>query len=475
MVRTPPAERSLSHTSTGDRVVVVGASIAGLLAARAVSDKYPSVTVVDRDALPEAPTGRRGVPQGRQLHVLLARGRETFDELFPGLSDELVSIGAPLVDLHEQFHWYNDGYRMRRAPSPLLAVGVSRPLLEHVVRARVMALPGVEFLSSHEVTGVTATPDRRRITGVRVWPRATDGAERVLAANLVVDAGGRGARSPVWLAELGYPAAPVEEVRVDVTYLTRVYRREPHHLDGLLGLVTNAVPGAPRAAVMAAVEDDQIAVAMSGMLGEQPPTDPEALADFATALAAPQVAEFVRTAVPTGEPATMRYPASVRRHYERMQRYPEGHLAIGDALCSFNPIYGQGMTVAAQEASLLRRLLADQTVDLPRRFYRGAARLIDNPWSIAVGTDLRFPEVAGRRTARVRFINAYIHRLHMAASIDPVLGAAFLRVINLIDPPTSLLSPRIVTRVLRGHRSATRRGGAAVVRSAPGEPFNVGR
>jgi 2-polyprenyl-6-methoxyphenol hydroxylase-like FAD-dependent oxidoreductase len=431
----------------------------GLLAARVLSETYSRVFVVDRDRLPDGPVARRGVPQGRQLHILLARGREALDELFPGLSDELSALGAPLVDLHDDVHWYNDGYRMRRAPSGLIAVGVSRALLEHRVRLRVCALPGVELCAPVEVLGLETTADHRRVTGVRVRA-ATD---YVIDADLVVDAGGRASRTPLWLEGLGYPRPPEEEVHVGVTYLTRLYRREAHHNEGLHGALTNAVPGAPRAGILAAMEGDQFAVALSGLVGDEPPADDEGIVRFAGTLAAPQIAEVVRSAVPTSDPARMRFPASRRRRYERLRRYPDGHLVIADALCSFNPIYGQGMTVAALEALLLRRLLARGRHDLARRFFRAAARLIDAPWSVAVGTDLRFPEVAGARSPKVRFVNAYIHRLHAAAVADPVLGAAFLRVINLVDPPYKLLAPGIMLRVLRRSRGAR-------AAAAPGPP-----
>lgn len=434
--------------------VVIGASMGGLLTARALTEAYERVTLVDRDLLPERADSRRGVPQGRQLHVLLTRGRQAFEELLPGISAELAARGVPTVDLHEQVHWYNNGHRMRRAPSPLFALGVSRPLLEQVVRERVAALPGVRIVSDCEVAGLTTTVDRRRVTGVRLHPR--DGEPTTVAADLVVDAGGRGTRSPVWLAELGYRPAPEERVKVGVTYLTRTYRREPHHLEGLLGALTNAVPGQPRGGIVAVQEQGRFAVALSGMLGEEPPADDEGMTAFAETLAAPQIAELLRTAQPEGPPATMKFPASVRRRYERLRRFPAGYLVVADAVCSFNPVYGQGMTVAALEALLLRRLLRRSPDRLARRFFRGAARLIDGPWSIAVGTDLRFPEVPGRRSPRVRLVNAYVGRLHAAATRDPALGAAFLRVVNLVDPPTRLLSPPVLLRVLRGAPASAR-------------------
>ncbi|WP_440102492.1 FAD-dependent oxidoreductase [Streptosporangium sp. H16] len=433
-----------------DTAVVIGASIGGLLAARALMKRYTKVTLVDRDLLPESAVGRRGVPQGRQLHILLARGREAFEELLPGLSGELAALGAPLIDLHEQVHWYNDGYRMRRAPSSLRAFGISRPLLEHAVRARVAALPGVSFLPGCEVVGLTAAPGSRRVNGVRVLPRTEGAAESVIGADLVVDAGGRASRTPVWLRELGYECAAEEQVRVGITYVTRNYRREPHHLDGLFGALANATPGLPRTGIVAAQEEGRFAVVLAGVLGEEPPTDDEGLAWYAASLAAPQIGEVVRSAVPLDAPVKMRFPASTRRRYERLRSFPDGYLVVGDALCSFNPVYGQGMTVAALEALLLGDLLGRGGDGLARRFFRGAAKIIDAPWSISVGSDLRFPQVEGRRSPRVRFVNAYVNRLHAAATADPVLGAAFLRVLNLIDAPSRLLAPATVLRVLRG-------------------------
>ncbi|MEV6304909.1 FAD-dependent monooxygenase [Actinoplanes sp. NPDC051861] len=443
--------------------VVLGASLAGLVAARVLSEAYERVTVVDRDAMPGAAAPRRGVPQSRQLHVLLSRGREALDELFDGLSAELHGYGAPVVDLNEQVHWYNDGYRMRRERTDLVGVGVSRPLLEYAVRERVRALPNARFHPPAEATALLTTGDR--VIGVLVTPR--EGTAHRIEADLVVDACGRASRSPAWLTALGYRTPREERVGIDVTYVTRLYERDPRHLEGLMGALTNAVPGRPRTGIVAALEDDRFAVALSGVLGEQPPLDDEGFQRFADSLGVPLISDLVREATPIGEPARMRYPESVRRRYERLRRFPRGYLVLGDALCSFNPVYGQGMTVAATEGLLLRKLLTGDRDRLWHAFFRGAAKLIDGPWSIAVGTDLRFPEVDGPRTIRTRLVNAYVHRLHAAAQTDAVLGTAFLRVLNLVDPPHRLLRPQILRRVLgrRPAPAAAPTPGAAGVRS----------
>ena len=205
----------------GDHAVVLGASMAGLLAARVLADAYGQVTVIDRDQLPEASTHRRGVPHGRHAHALLARGQQALEELFPGLTAELIAQGAPVGDLLANGRWYVSGHRLRQAPIGLVTLSASRPLLEGYVRARVRALPNLRFLDSHDIVGLAATPDGRRVTGVRVLRGADGSAEELIGADLVVDATGRGSRTPIWLQALGYARPETEQVRVGLGYATR--------------------------------------------------------------------------------------------------------------------------------------------------------------------------------------------------------------------------------------------------------------
>ncbi|WP_433277650.1 FAD-dependent oxidoreductase [Pseudonocardia xinjiangensis] len=431
--------------------VVIGASMGGLLAARALSESFERVTVLDRDELPTEPSPRRGVPQGRHPHALLARGREVLDEFFPGLSDELLAAGVPLIDVRSDFHWYADGRLLCPGPSGLFALGVSRPLLEFAVGSRVAALPRVSIVDRCEVTGLTSSPDRRRITGVRMRNRSADAAESVLAADLVVDAAGRGTRGPVWLDELGYARAPEERVRIDVTYLSRLYRREPHHLGGRLGSTFAPYPGQLRSGLVLGQEGERFMVNISAWGGDEVlPTEDAGMAEFAEHLAAPDIAEIIRSADPLSEPVLSRYPASVRRRYEQLDRFPEAYLVAADALCSFNPIYGQGMTVAALEAQLLGRLLHEGGDELWLRFFTASATLLDNPWGIVVGGDLRFPHVEGERTAEMLEMGEYLERYREAAEDDAVLATALLRVINMLDGPERLVAPELQERVLRG-------------------------
>jgi 2-polyprenyl-6-methoxyphenol hydroxylase-like FAD-dependent oxidoreductase len=337
---------------------------------------------------------------------------------------------------------------MCQEPSGLVAVGASRPLLEARVRARVLALPNVALVDGCDATGFAATADGRRVTGLRVLRRSQDSVEEVLEADLVVDAGGRGSRGPQWLEALGYSAPAVDEIHVGMTYATRLYRRDP---DGPVGASVSGTAANPRGGIMIPQEGDRWIVAVGGILGDAAPVDHAGFTDFAATLPAPAIAEVIRDAEPLSDPLRFRYPVSTRRRYERLPRVPQGWLPFGDAISSFNPVYGQGMTVAALEALVLRDVLA-QGSDVTRPFLRAAARQVDNPWNIAVGADLRFPAVEGRRTAKVRLVNGYLERLHVAAEHDPEVGRAFLRVINLLDPPERLLAPSTLRRVLTGSR-----------------------
>ena len=434
----------------GERAVVLGASMAGLLAAKVLSDSYGQVTVIDRDELPEASTHRRGVPHGRHIHGLLARGQQALEELFPGLTAELVAHGVPAGDMQADTRLFFSGHRLRQAPAGLVVLCASRPVLEGRVRARVRALPNVRLVDRCDVVGLATTPDRRRVTGARLLRRADGSAEEALGADLVVDATGRGARTPAWLEALGYPRPEREQVRVGLGYASRIYRLPPDALGGDLAVLHAATPPHPRAGALQVLEGDRWMVTLAGILGDHPPTDPVGFLDFARSLRFPDIYQAVRDAEPLDDPVAFRFPASVRHRYEKLDRFPGGLLVMGDAVASFNPIYGQGMSVAALEALALRRHLEHGTAQRPRNWFRELARVVDVPWDIAAGGDLVFPGVQGRRTAKVRLVNAYLAQLHAVAAHDADLAGAFLRVAGLVAPPGSLLRPGVAARVLRG-------------------------
>lgn len=445
---TQTVDYRAARTGAATHAVVLGASMAGLLAARVLADRYERVTVIDRDPLTTGVRHRRGVPHDRHLHGLHPRGLQILDELFPGLGDEMRRDGAVAGDIQAETRFLLSGHRFRQARIGLSAILCTRPFLEGHVRARVRALPQVRLVTA-AITGLVSSPDGHRVTGVRMTPDRCE--ERRLAADLVVDATGRGSRTPLWLAGLAYERPVEDRVEIGLGYATRSFRLRAGVLDGDIMIVNGGTPANPRAGFLAAQEDGRHVVSLSGILGDHPPTDLAGFTEFARSLSFPDIADAISGAEPLDDGVAFRFPGSVRHRYERMPSHPAGLLVIGDAVCSFNPVYGQGMTVAALEATILRDQLARNRVPDPRAWFRAVANVVDAPWQIAVGADLAYPQVAGVRTAQVRMVNSYLPRLHAAAGTDAALGAAFVRVLGLLDRPESLMRPDRLARVAAAH------------------------
>jgi 2-polyprenyl-6-methoxyphenol hydroxylase-like FAD-dependent oxidoreductase len=450
--------------------VVIGASIAGLLAASALAGSFERVTVIDRDTLPAESAPRPGVPQSRHVHGLHARGVGGLNELLPGLRDEMLAAGAGTGDAQRDVAWYLEGYRMASAPCGLSGIGLTRRRLEQMIRQRVSQLPGVRIVDATvadsllvtdgRVTGVRVRPGRAR--GEDAWDTAADDARdpgdapgagpatEEITADLVVDASGRGSRTLTWLEDLGFPQPEISEIRANVVYLSRYYRATPGTLDGLFSVVRVPYPGSPRFGAILRQEDSQWALLLGGMLGDEPPLDDAGMRRYASELGSPEITTLVSSAPPLDDGVRMRFPGNIRRHYEKLDRFPGGLIVTGDALCAFNPVYGQGITVAALEALALRDALSANGKDgLSSRFFRAAGKIVDGAWAMSAGNDLRFPGVEGKRPPGSGLIDAYMTRYRAAMSVDPGLGAAFVRVANSVDSPMKLMTPGAMLRVFR--------------------------
>lgn len=435
-----PRVGPVCHLRTmGTHAVVLGGSMGGLLAARALMGHYERVTVVDRDALPAGADHRKGVPQGKHFHTVLLRGAQALEQMFPGLVDEFVAEGVPRSNFTLEATFVLNGQRMIRTDTGATAIQLTRPMLEGTIRSRVASHPGVKVVDGQEV--LEPVFDGRRVTGVRT-------SAGLLEADLVVDALGRSGRSRKWMAEWGFPVPAEDTIEIDTMYVSRLVRPKVPFRDKLT--LVGPIPGRPNGFAYAAQEGDRWMLTVVGMAGDHPPTDEDAFLEFLRRSAPPDVFESIASAEPLTELRAHRFPASLRRRYEQLNRYPEGLLAFGDAVCSFNPIYGQGMTVAAMEAEALRKCLSEGGHDLARRFFRAAAKIIDPVWQLNAGGDLALPEIPGRRPLSTRLVNRYVSRLQKVAGHDPVVATAFVRTIGLLNPPSSMFAPRVLARVLFG-------------------------
>jgi len=444
-------------TKSGAHAIVMGGSIAGLLAARVLSDHFDKVTLVERDRFPDGVETRKGVPQGRHTHGLLNKGQSILSQLFPDLVSALIEGGATTVQAGADLRWHHFGGYKVPFQSDLTGLSMSRSFLDWHIRRRVLALNNLDCIQECDIKELVASSDHTRVTGVKVQRRTGGGGEQILSADLVVDATGRGSQSPRWLESLGYPKPEETVIKVDVGYATRIYRRKPGDVSGAkLLLVYPTPPREKRMGVLFPIEGDRWTMTLAGWLGDHAPTDEQGFLEYARSLPAPDIYNVVKRAEPLTDIFIYRYPANLRRRYEKMARFPEGLIVLGDALCSFNPIYGQGMTVSALDAATLDECLREQRrqrgdlAGFPRRFFNKVSKVIDVPWMFAAGADLMYPEAEGIKVPGTDFLNWYVGKIHQAVTRDPVVSLTFAKVMNLMEPPTSLFSPRIVMRVLAG-------------------------
>ncbi|ORV18557.1 FAD-dependent oxidoreductase [Mycobacterium celatum] len=444
----------------GDHAVVLGASMGGLLAARVLADFYSTVTVVERDTLRHDAAHRRGVPQSHHVHGLLSTGSRILDELFPELLDELVTAGANVLEGGDGTRvWLRfAGHDLNRSgrfadPGAVTSFLASRPFLEAHVRARLRRFANVTVLDGHDVVNLFGDGSGR-VAGALVADRDT-GENVFMDADLVVDATGRAARTPAFLENLGYRRPPEEHIVVKVAYVSQLLRIPSNTLDEKLILV-GPVPGRPTGGALFAYENDTWMLTLAGLSGHEPPAEATEMIRFAEEFAPPPMIDAMKAAEPLSEPCRHRYPASKWRRYDKMLHFPAGLLVFGDAICSFNPVYGQGMSVAALEAIVLRDCLLRGDQDLPRRFFRAAAKPIKSVWKMAAGADLALPQAQGRRSASLRLSNWYTAQVLAAATSDPVVTEGFVRVMNLVDPPTRLLRPTVVARIATAGRRHAR-------------------
>lgn len=462
-----------------EHAVVLGAGIAGLCAAAALAGRAGRVTVVERDALARVDEPRKGVPQGRHFHALLPAGSRALDALFPGFVDELRRAGAQLLRAPEDFGVHVGGGRLALGgldPS-FVVVGATRPLIEGIARERVRALPNVRLRGRWEALGLSAADGGRRVTGVRVRRAHTPGSEETVPADLVVDATGRGSRTHRWLETLGYAGPEELRVPVDVRYTTRLFRRAAGE-GGPRLLLIGVPPDGRRGGSALAVEGDRWQVVLAGVLGEQAPGELAGFRTYARTLQAGVLADLVERAEPIGEAVTGSYAANSWRRYDRMRRFPERLAIVGDAVCPLNPLYAQGMSVAATEGLALARVV-DRTATerVGPAFLKATRGLVGACWTQAVDEDLAHPDVDGPRTLRWRLLRRYGERLVRAAHSDPVVGRTLFEVMSLQKRGRSLMQPRVLVRALSEGRSSerARTAGARLPAAPPSPPRESGR
>ncbi|GAB4198065.1 MAG: hypothetical protein Fur006_47430 [Coleofasciculaceae cyanobacterium] len=445
-------------SKTDSHAIVIGGSMAGLLACRVLSDHFDRVTLIERDRFPKEPEFRKGVPQSHHLHILLMRGRMILEELFPGLQNELVAAGASLLDMGTDLAWLNPVGWSVRFPSKLEMLCCSRNLLEWHVRRRIAQSANVRFLQEAEVTSLLSNADSSQVVGTRIrkhnLSKLGSQDEVLLYADLVVDASGRNSKTPQWLTALGYTAPQETKVNPFLGYASRIYQSSSEFSDKWKALyLQTAPPTLTRGGGFFPIEGNSWIVTLYGVGKDYPPTDEAGFLDFVRSLRSPMLYDVIKNAEPLSPIFGYHTSGNCLRHYEQMSRWPEGLVVLGDAACTFNPIYGQGMTTAAMSAMALNQCLVEQlwrgNTNLAQRFQKKLAKVIATPWMLATSEDFRVRQTQGGTAGGViRLMHWYMNGVMRLSTEDTKVCLVLLEVMHMIEQPTALLRPSILIEIL---------------------------
>lgn len=441
---------------TNNHAVVIGGGIAGLLAARVLVEHFKNVIIIERDYYPENPEPRSGVPQSNQAHFLLARGKQILEELFPGFVEELAEQGAITIDVLKdwlilsEYGWYP------RFSSDLTTWGCTRNLIENIIRQRLLNYTNLTFMEGHQVFELLASSDNQEITGLRL--KNSQGRELTLEATLTVNASGRNSKAIQWLQALGYEKPQEQSINSFLGYATCWYQCPSSSQADWKGITL--MPKAPefkRGGAIIPIEGNRWIVILSGIGGDYPPTDEPGFLEFARSLRSPDIYQAIKNAQPLSPVYGYRRTENHLRHFEKLARYPENFLILGDAVCSFNPVYGQGMTVAALGALTLKDCLLQQQqlqVDfnlkgLAHRFQKQLAKVNQTPWLMATSEDLNWPTTVGGETSSImKLMSFYMNSVKSLSCCDPAIQQIFAEVVHMSKASSAFFTPNVMIRVL---------------------------
>ncbi|MEE5152538.1 FAD-dependent monooxygenase [Pseudomonas alliivorans] len=440
--RTEPASRAR-------HAVVIGGSVTGCLTAAVLARRFERVTVIEKSDFHDETAPRQSIPQEHHVHLLLLRGKQIIEGIFPGILSALEEGGAQVADLGHDVKWFQSGRWKNRYRSGINAHYCSRRLIDNQLRRCLKSVPQVDILSGTRVTRIefAGDSDQRHVRGVLI----DDGTgERSLSCDLLVDASGRGTHLPSWLKEAGFGTVQNSVVKTELGYASRIYRRVPAFAEQWqVMLVLPKAPVQRSMGVISPIEGDRWMVTTGGWFGHFPGKDPD---DFLQALAnlpVPDIHDVIREAEPLSEVFTFKMPGSRRTHYDRLDHWPEGLLVAGDALSSMNPLYSQGMTIAALEADCIdSRLEALLEGSLSCHQLQGLlCAVVDGAWNMATTEDFRFPETSGERTWRTRFEHWYGAGLGRLSANNRRALETQIGVTNLVVEPGRLYAPAIASRI----------------------------
>jgi 2-polyprenyl-6-methoxyphenol hydroxylase-like FAD-dependent oxidoreductase len=445
-------EKFYMTESFGKHAIVIGAGMGGLSAAAAISGHFDAVTVLERDAFPDGVSPRSGAPQSRHLHVLLTGGLHALIALFPGFDRDLDEAGAVSIRMAREAREELPGFD----PFPQRDLGwtlqtMSRPLLEWLVRRRVSQLNNVTLRERCRVLSLVPGSDASSVAGLRL--RDGEGAEEMLPADLVIDASGRGTLIQALLDSIGRPLPEETEIGIDMTYTSTIFAIPEGHRDWKALVTVPEMPADATAGYLVPIEGSRWIICLTERHGGMPSADEKEFMERASQLRTTTLYDAIKNAKRVGEIHRFAFPENSWRHYEQLTKFPRGLLPLGDTICRFNPIYGQGMTVAIQEAHVLRDLLhgrvgqSNPLASVAEAFFTAVQPKIMAAWSSAAVPDFIHPQTRGEPPADLPYLLRFGRALLNLAARDVEVQRKMLAVRHLVEPQTVFHEPELVRRI----------------------------
>jgi len=459
-----PLSRGPMANCLGEHAVVIGGSLTGLMTARVLADHFESVTVLERDHVESGPALHKSVLQGNHAHGLLLGGQQVMAMLYPGFLASLNKLGSVRCRMGKEWVFYGPfgkAYTVGGSVREPRDFGIdfylqSRGLLEYCVRQSTLEYTNVKFQKECAVQGLLCRAGH--VDGVRY---SKDGELRSLDSDLVVDASGCGSRAPRWLREVGFESPAETAIGIDLAYASTKFRipEDCDRQERLLGFDWGLAPDFPNSALLEIIEGDLWLVTLAGRFGNYPPHDEAGFLAFTRLLHTSRLFELIKDAERVADITTYRYPTALQRHYERLGVFPEGFVVLGDAITSFNPVYGQGMSVAALQVQSLQQLLAARALEgqglggLAMSFFPEARDVAGNAWTLAANLDLAYPQTQGERPPDLKEQLAYFAAVETLAAEDIEVHRRLIEVVSLCAPMSALSEEPLRSRVLEEQRN----------------------
>ncbi len=437
-----------------NHAIVLGCSLSGLLTAKVLSKHYQKVTIIEKDKVNNIPESRKGQPQTQHVHALVKSGLSILEEYFPDIKKDLVASGAVEMDLGDSSIFYSYGGLRERSNSDIDIVTMSRQLLEFLIRRYTLNISNIVLLDQMVFEKLNLTEDKQKIKGVSIRDTKnnmsfhTDG-------DLIIDTTGRGSRTPKLLDLIGFKAPENSTVKINVSYHSRIYKRDINDPRSDKIIVLKAEPPLEKVdAMLLPIEDDRWMLTIAGWHKTNPiPNSEKELLMMFKSWPHLDFYDILSNSTPVSEFITYKFPQSLRRHYEKLDEFPLGYLVLGDAVCSLNPVYGHGMTSAAFQAKELDKLLEKHIPEnkLAKIYFKKISKIIDQCWLISTIEDFRYPETIGKRPKGIKLINRYMTRVHRVSIHNTLVRNTFLEVASLLKTPKTLFYPRVLWKLIRSN------------------------